>query len=79
MNGTFIFLTKTLNLCEFPGQEKNKEKKRKCVCNCEQHMFIDSMGQGLSAATHQFSNCLILLTCVNVCVYVGECASVHGC
>lgn len=77
MNGTFIFLTKTLKLCEFPGQEKKEGKKtRKCVCNCEQHMFIDSMGQGLSAATHQFSNCLILLTCVNVCVYVGECASV---
>lgn len=61
-------------------RKKKKEKKtRKCVCNCEQHMFIDSMGQGLSAATHQFSNCLILLTCVSVCVYVGECASVHAC
>lgn len=64
----------------FLDKKKKKEKKtRKCVCNCEQHMFIDSMGQGLSAATHQFSNCLILLTCVSVCVYVGECASVHAC
>lgn len=28
MNGTFIFLTKTLKLCEFPGQEKKEGKKK---------------------------------------------------
>lgn len=64
-------------------KKKDGKKKRKCVCNCEQHMFIDSMGQGLSAATHQFSNCLILLTCVSVCVCmwarVRACMRVDSC
>lgn len=77
MNGTFIFLTKTLRLCQFSWQKKEKKKRKKgrkkkkmCLLLWKAHRFIHSMGQGLSAVTLQFTNCLILLTCVSECVYV---------
>lgn len=53
----------------FHAKRKNN---RKCFCNCEQNTDIDSVGQGLSAATFQFTNCRLLLTCMSVCVCVRE-------
>lgn len=63
------------------------KKKKMCLWPWTAHWLIDSMGQGLSAATLQFTNCLILLTCMSVCVHVCVtlmCFSVvsvppHGC